>query len=109
MASTPGRDGNFFRFGHRLMRGIGSGPRDDGHTSGDDFDGQVDDAQPFIVSECGSLSGGAAGNQKIDARFDLPGDQIAQRSFIDRAVLGERRNQGSTTASELHDAKHSAN
>src|SRR5208282_6232460 len=97
--------GYFFRFGHSLVRRVGSGAGDDGHASGGDFNGYVDNAQPLIVGECGSFSRGAAGNQEVDARFDLPGDQVAQCVFVDSTVLRERCDQSGTTASQLHGSR----
>ena len=102
MASTPGSRRNFFRFCDGVLCRVGSCAGHDRHASGDDFDGHVDDVQPLIMTERGSFTGGAAGNEEIDARFDLPCDQIAQRFFVDGAVLGERRDQSRTTASQLH-------
>ena len=53
-------------------------------------------------TESGRFSGSAAGNQEVNARFNLPRYQITQRIFVDRAVLGKRCDQSGTTASELH-------
>jgi hypothetical protein len=96
---------NFFGFGYGVVCGIRRRTRHDGDASGGDFDGDVNHAQPLVVSERGSFASSAAGNQEVDARFDLPGDQITKRSFIDSAVGGERRDQSCTTASELHGAR----
>jgi hypothetical protein len=54
------------------------------------------------VGERRSFSSGTTGDEEIDARFDLPRDQIAQRVFVDSAVLRERCDQSRTTAAELH-------
>ena len=102
MALTPGRAAISLRLLDRIVRGVGSRAGDDGHASGRDFDRGVDYAQPFVVSERGSLAGGAAGHEKIDARFDLPRDQIAQGRVVDGAILMKRSDECSATATELH-------
>ena len=55
------------------------------------------------MRESGRLARRAAGNQKVDSRFDLPRYQIAQRSFIQRSILLEGGDQRRSTASEFHD------
>ena len=102
MALTPGRAASSLGFLDGFVRGVGRGSGDDGDASGYDFDGGVDDVQPFVVGERGRLAGGAAGNKKIDSRFDLPRDQIAQGCVVDGAILMKGSYEGGATATELH-------
>ena len=97
-----GARGNFFRLLDRVVRRVGRRSGDDGHAPGRDFDGRVDYVQPLVVRERGRLAGGAAGNQKINAGLDLPRDQIAQGSVVDRTILMKRSYQCSATSTELH-------
>ena len=101
-AVDAGARGDFFRLLDGVVRGVGGRAGHDGDASGDDFDGGVDDVQPFVVGERGSLAGGAAGNQEINAGLDLPRDQIAQGSVVDGAVLMKRSYERSATSTELH-------
>ena len=97
-----GARGDFFCLFDRVVRGVGGGAGDDGNASGCDFDGGVDHVEPFVVRESGSLAGGAAGNEEINAGFDLPCDQIAQGCVVDGAVLMKGSDEGGATATELH-------
>jgi hypothetical protein len=56
------------------------------HLALGQFDGDGHDAQMFFVCECGALSGRAAGNEKINPRFNLPLDQSSQRDFVKRTI-----------------------
>ncbi len=94
--------GEFFRFFYRLVRRVRGCAGNDGDASGGDFDGRVDDVQPFVVRESRSLAGGAAGDEEIDARFDLPRDQIAQGGVVDGAVLMKRSDQSGAASTKLH-------
>src|SRR5581483_280111 len=51
------------------------------------------------------LPGCAAGNKEVDARFDLPRNQVFKRLLVDRSILVERRDEGSTTSAKLHENK----
>src|SRR5271154_1629780 len=57
------------------------------------------------MGECRSFSSGAAGNQEVNARFHLPGNQIAQSVFVDRTILRERCDESGATSSQLHDLR----
>ena len=66
------------------------------------LDGQVNHAQPFIVRQSRRFAGGAAGDQKVDARLHLPAHQVAQGGFIEAAILLEGSDQGSTASTQFH-------
>ncbi len=51
------------------------------------------------------FAGGAAGNQEIDSRFDLPGHQVAQGRLVDGAVLTKGSYQRGAASTELHNIK----
>ena len=97
-----GARGDLFRFLDGVVGGVGRRAGHDGDASGHDFDGGVDDVEPFVVGESGRLAGGAAGNQKINAGLDLPCDQIAQGCVVDGAILMKRSYECGATATELH-------
>ena len=84
------------------MRRVRGCAGDDGDASRDDFDGGVDNVQPFIMGQSRSLARGAARYKEVDARFYLPRDQIAQGGVVDGAVLMERSNQSGAASTELH-------
>src|SRR5579872_3543242 len=94
--------GEFFGFGNGIVRGIGGCARHDRDASRGDFDGGVDDMQPFVVRESRSFAGGAAGNKEINAGFDLPGDEIAQGYVVDGAILMKGRYKSGATSTKLH-------
>ncbi len=100
-----GPGGNFFGFGNGVLGGVRSGSGDNGHAAGNDFDGEVDDVQPFVVRESWSFAGGAAGNQEINSGFDLPGHQVAQGRLVDGAVLTKWSYQRGAASTELHRIK----
>ena len=97
-----GARGKFFGFLDGVVSGVGRGSGNDGESSGRDLDGRVDDVQPFVVVERGSLAGGAAGHKKIDAGLDLPRDQIAQSRVVDGTIRMKGSYECSATATELH-------
>ena len=105
MASTPGRAATSLAFSTASLRRVGSGSGHDGHASGHDFDGDVDDPQPLVVRKSRSLAGGAAGNQKINSGLDLPCHQVAQGGLVDGAVLTEGSYERCTASTKLHDNK----
>ncbi len=102
MAFTPGRAATSLAFSTASCVELEVAPATMGTRPGRDFDGGIDDVQPFVVSEGRSLAGGAAGNKKIDAGLDLPRDQIAQGRVVDGTILMKRSYKCSATATELH-------
>ena len=68
------------------MRVVAAGAGEDGHLALGLFDRDLDDAEVLVAGERRALAGGAAGDQKIDARFDLAAHQPAQSRFVQRAV-----------------------
>ena len=48
----------------------------------DDADG----TQPLVFFQCGGLASGTAGDEEVDAGFDLPVDQRTQGGLVDGAV-----------------------
>ncbi len=74
-----GRGGGLFAFSTASCVEFERRSGDNGDAPGGDFNGDVDHAQPFFVTERRRFAGGAAGHQKIDAGLDLPRHQIAQR------------------------------
>jgi hypothetical protein len=97
--------GEFFGLFYGFVCSVGRSAGDDGDAASGDFDGCVDDVQPFVVRERGRFTGRAAGNEEIDARVDLPCDQVAQGRVVERAILMERSNQRSAAAAKLHGNK----
>ncbi len=102
---TPGRAASFFGLVHGILGRVRGGAGHNRHAPSRHFDRDIDDLQPFVVRKRGRLAGGAAGDQKIDARFHLPRDQVAQGSLVDGAVLLEWSDQCRTAATELHEIK----
>jgi hypothetical protein len=100
--ADSGACGDLFRLLDRVVRRVRSRSGDDGDASGHNFDRGIDHVQPFVVGERGRLAGGAARNQKINARLDLPRNQIAQGCVVDRTILMKRSYQCGATATELH-------
>src|ERR1700723_2832221 len=80
-------------------------PPHDGHASSDHFNRDVDDPQPLVMRQGGSFAGGAAGNQKVNPRLDLPCQQVAQGGFVDGTVLTEGSYQRCTTSAKLNENK----
>src|SRR3954467_15284148 len=58
--------------------------------------------EPLVASESRSFTRCAARHQEIDARFDLPGDEVAQGSIVERSILTEGSDQGGATSVQLH-------
>ena len=58
-----------------------------------DFDSQRNHALVFFFGHRCAFTRRAAGNQQPHAAVDLPIDERAHTSFIDRAIGFERRNQ----------------
>src|SRR5581483_4963933 len=84
------------------MSGIGGCSGDDRHPPGGDFDGGVDYVQPLVPRESRGFTGGAAGDQEIDAAFNLPRDEIAQGRVVEGAVLMKGSDESGATAMQLH-------
>ena len=59
-----------------------------------------DDLLALPVVQGLRLAGGAAGHQEVDPLGDLPLDQGAERAQVERAVVGERRDQRGAAALE---------
>src|SRR5713226_7006196 len=86
----PGSGGNFFSLLYCILRGIRRCSRDDRHATGGHFNSDINHRQPLLMGKRRSFAGGATRNEKIYAGLDLPGDQIAQSGFVNRAVLLKR-------------------
>ena len=97
-----GTSGDFLGFLHGFVRRVGRGSGNDRNAPRSDFDRGIDDVEPFVVGQRGRFASGAAGNEEINSRIDLPGDETAQARVVDGAVLMKRRDESGTAASELH-------
>ena len=84
--------------GDRILGRIRSGTGHNRYSPSRYFNRDIENLQPFIMRKRGRFAGGAAGDQKIDARFQLPRDQVAQGSLVDGAVLLEGSDQCRTAA-----------
>ena len=69
---------DFLCLGDGLASVVGSCTRHDGHAAAGSLDGQVDNAQPFVVRQGRRFASGAAGHKEVDARLNLPAHQFAQ-------------------------------
>ena len=97
---------NFLCLGDGLAGVVGGCARHDGHAAAGGLDGQVDNAQPFVVRQSRRLASGAAGHKEVDARLDLPAHQFAQRGFVDAAILFEGSDKSGTTTTQFHIEEH---
>src|ERR1700719_1053555 len=70
---------------------IAAGAREDGHFALGDFEGELDDAEMLGVRERGAFSGGAAGDEEVDACVELAGDERAEGLLVERAVSAKWR------------------
>ena len=70
------------------------------HPAGGGLDHRRDDLLALAVVHGLRLAGGAAGHEEVDAFGDLPLDERAERPKVERAVLGERRDQRGAAALE---------
>ena len=65
---------------------VAAGAGEDRNFALGDFESEFDDAEMFGVGERGAFTGGAAGDEEVDARVDLALDERAEGGFVERAV-----------------------
>src|SRR5690242_3228101 len=83
------------------MRVVATRAAEDRHFPFGFFDGDGHDAQVLFVRQRGAFSGRPAGHQEVNPAGDLPADQLAQRSFIQRQIFLERRDHGRAASLEI--------
>src|SRR6266567_4439020 len=57
------------------------------------------------MRECWSFASCAAGNQEINSRLNLPGNQISERRLVQRSILMKWCDEGRTASTKLHENK----
>ena len=72
--------------------------RNDRDPAGGLLDGGAHDADMFLMGEGGRLAGGAAGDDRIGAAFDLPLDEFPVLFIVDAAVGLHRGDDGDAGA-----------
>ena len=82
----------------RLLRVVRSRAGDDGHAPPHLLHGDLHDAAMLGERHRRRFAGGAARDDEVDALVDLPVDEAAQRAFVDRAPVRERRGERGAAA-----------
>ena len=85
---------------NHFLRVVAAGARQDRHAAVGFVDEDLDNPQALGQRERRALTGGADGDEKVDARVDLPPAEPANRRFVEAAALGERGDERRAASGE---------